>query len=805
MKTIIKQLDPIKEEILSVRALNCCKKIGVTNMFELRDFVNSNNLFNVRNCGQKTILELQEALNRFSFVEISEYNDTVKISKVIPASLEKIFSNIFNVCVQNCNVDVSELFLKDFPTIDVFYERIFSDYTVAFISNENFEISTVFDCWSLIIKILKDTYAAINIRKFHDYLEKQIIKRIESCIDSITRQIDEAKNSFLLSRMSKSHLDVLQQKFINIKESLSVRSQNVLDRGVLNFKNIYPFCSKGIDNFINIRYCGTKTADEIISAYSSFSKYMFELACNPDVYKNSVVSSAFPFVDQNATDNIYSFYEDNGYYPFFKLMSLYYTESKNRNDIIWDKASGLTQPMTSFSDIAEEFGLTRERIRQLVSRYEPNGDVTKIIHCLNSENYLFLKEDFIDPTLLYNEIFANEFSTNDYFTVDSLVAMLSFHKNLKSLECGETTILINSDIYEAFDFSLSLADITKTISAKITEDVILPINIFITNYILNRALDSDKIKTIMVYILKTIMSVELDNDNNLILRQNSIDVEDEFYNIIEANGSPVLFDDLCTLLRKRYPEMTYATGTLRAFLFNSERISSIGKSSLYTLNKWNISRSTIRGLIREALEQSEKPLSLDAIVDYLSLKGRNTSKNSVNSTILSDEKCNYVKFKGGFIGLSSKSYDSYFVIENVSIIRKTFEERIIDYLYFIDSNRHVPFSSSDENEASLYRWYRNVVTGVLDITPEQKNRLEIEMSKRQQYIMTASEFAFIEKCEDFKYYVSTKFELPNIKSNSSLYSWFSKARQNIAELEGRKSSAWDNLVSFLRDYGFFID
>ena len=172
---------------------------------------------------------------------------------------------------------------------------------------------------------------------------------------------------------------------------------------------------------------------------------------------------------------------------------------------------------------------------------------------------------------------------------------------------------------------------------------------------------------------------------------------------------------------------------------------------------------------------------------------------------MSDEKCDYVKFKGGFIGLSSKSYDSYFVIENVSIVRKSFEERIIDYLDFIDSNRHVPFSSSDENEASLYRWYRNVVTGVLDITPEQKNRLEFEMSKRQQYIMTASEFAFIEKCEDFKYYVSTEFELPDVKSNSSLYSWFSKARQNIAELDGKKKMAWDNLVSFLLDYGFYLD
>ena len=214
---------------------------------------------------------------------------------------------------------------------------------------------------------------------------------------------------------------------------------------------------------------------------------------------------------------------------------------------------------------------------------------------------------------------------------------------------------------------------------------------------------------------------------------------------------------------------------------------------------------TIRELIREALEKSDKPLHLDAIVDYLYLKGRETTKNSVNSTILSDEKCAYVKFKGGFVGLASRNYESSYIVENTSGIRKTFEERIKDYLEFTDTNHHVPFSSSDEYEASLQRWYKNVITGVLDVTSEQLNILEMEMSKRQQYVMTSSEYAFIQKCEDFKYYVSTEFALPDLRTNSSLYGWFSKARQNIKEFEGKKKEAWNKLVLFLADYGFYFD
>ena len=90
-----------------------------------------------------------------------------------------------------------------------------------------------------------------------------------------------------------------------------------------------------------------------------------------------------------------------------------------------------------------------------------------------------------------------------------------------------------------------------------------------------------------------------------------------------------------------HPAISYAPGTLRSFLFNSDRITAIGKTSTYTLKKWNINHLTIRGLIHQILEESDTPLSLDDIVDFLAIKGRNTNRNSVNSNILLDDKYYY--------------------------------------------------------------------------------------------------------------------------------------------------------------------
>ena len=458
------------------------------------------------------------------------------------------------------------------------------------------------------------------------------------------------------------------------------------------------------------------------------------------------------------------------------------------------------------TEIAHEFGLSRERIRQIISHYLPSSELYNIITLLDNQFYPFLNRDFIDPSEVYPVISNVEFAHPDEFSEDAFIGILLLSERFKPLIYGGKTLILNTEIFNSFDFEPAIKDIANMVLSKTVENVALPISIFISNYILSNSFDSQKIEHILSYIANRVLGVEIDRNNNILLKQNAIDVEDVFYKILDSNGTPLSFDELCARLFDLYPTVSYAPGTLRSFLSNSDRISAIGKTSTFTLKKWNVSHLTIRGLIHQILEECDIPLSLGEIVEFLAIKGRRTSKNSVNSNILLDEKYDFVKYEGGLIGIKSKNYGtSYVPIDRSLMSRKSFEERISDFLNYIDTNHHIPFASSDNVEASLNRWYKNVIKGVINVTEEQKELLETELSKREEFIMTSSEFAFIEKCKDMKYFVSSKFELPNIKTDAKLYNWFSKTRQKSFQFTPQKEKAYKDLIQFLSDYGFYIE
>lgn len=801
-KSSQKFIDPIKEGILSVRALNCCKSIGVENLLQLLEYAKSNDLFHIRNCGPKTILELQNAINRYgSNVLISSDNQNEALLNYLPSSAESIFDD----CVLNCENDVQEHFLNKFPNAETLYTQCFLDYSsVFFVLPNTVSIKTVFNCWQLGYDILNKTLQIIT----PNFISKarSFESNLSNCLDLIKKHFYHAKIEFILSRLSVSLIEVLNNEFERIKGLLSTRAQNVLEREGITAKAIIQFCNRLVD-YRNIRYCGKQTASEIIVAYSSFYEFLIQLAnSSPERCNEIIIQTRYQFLEDKDTKDIIHFYEECGYLPFFKLVYLYFIKSNDRQDVIYDGANGITKSQQALTDIASEFGLSRERIRQIVSHYLPSPELNAIMTLLDKQFYPFLNMDFIDPKEVYPIISNTEFAHPNEFSEDAFVGILSLSKGFKPLICGNKTFIINTAIFESFDFGASIKDLSNTILSKTTEDVILPISIFINNYILCNTFDYQKIENIMAYIVRYMFGIDIDSNKNIHLKRNAIDVEDEFYKILEDIGTPLSFDELCSRLLDLHPAISYAPGTLRSFLFNSDRITAIGKTSTYTLKKWNISHLTIRGLIHQILEENDSPLSLDDIVEFLAIKGRKTNRNSVNSNIMLDDKYGFIKFEGGLIGLESKDYGiSYIQIDRSSVSRKSFDERIVDFLDYIDTNHHIPFASSDDVEASLNRWYKNVVKGILDVTEEQKKRLETELSKREEYIMTSSEFSFIEKCKDLKYFVSSKYELPTNRTDALLYNWFAKTRQKSFKFTSIKKKAYRDLIRFLSDYGFYIE
>ena len=801
-KSSQKFIDPIKERMLSVRALNCCKSIGVENLFQLLEYAKSNDLYHIRNGGPKTILELQDAINRYgSNVLVNLDNQDKTLLNHLPLSAECIFDN----CVLNCEEVVQDYFLNMFPNAETLYTQCFLDYSSVFFALPNtVSIETVFECWQLGYDILLKTSQVIPpqfISKADSFESK-----LSNCLSLVNEQFIMAKVEFILSRLSAQLIEVLSNEFERIKGQLSTRAQNVLEREQVNAKTIIQFCNTLVD-YRKIRYCGKQTASDIIVAYSSFYEFLIQLAySSPKKCNEIIIRTKYQFLNDEETKEIIHFYEGNGHLPFFKLVYLYFIKSNDRQDAIYNRANGITKSPQTLTDIANEFSLSRERIRQIVSHYSPSSELYSIATLLDSQFYPFLNKDFIDPTEVCPIISNAEFTHSNEFSEDAFIGILSFSKGLKPLIFGEKTLIINTTTFESFDFGASIKDMSNTLLSKTTEDVILPISIFINNYILNHSFDYQKIENIVAYIVRHMFEIDIDRNKNILLKRNAIDVEDEFCKILESIGTPLPFDELCSRLLDLHPAISYAPGTLRSFLFNSDRITAIGKTSTYTLKKWNINHLTIRGLIHQILEESDTPLSLDDIVDFLAIKGRNTNRNSVNSNILLDDKYHFVKFEGGLIGIESKKYATSFIqIDRSVVSRKSFDERFVDFLDYIDTNHHIPFASSDDVEASLNRWYNNVIKGVLDVTEEQKKRLEAELSKREEYVMTSSEFSFIEKCKDLKYFVSSEYELPTNKTDALLYNWFSKTRKKLFKLTPKKEKAYKDLLQFLTDYGFYIE
>ena len=122
-----KKIDPIRDGLLSGRALNCCRNMGINSINELAEYVQFNSLNQIPNCGHKTILELNDALvkyahynmvpeNKTSLEVLNKKNDCIPITSfydkssetiiVIPSDIIVQAVNIFDSCVRVSNKDI---------------------------------------------------------------------------------------------------------------------------------------------------------------------------------------------------------------------------------------------------------------------------------------------------------------------------------------------------------------------------------------------------------------------------------------------------------------------------------------------------------------------------------------------------------------------------------------------------------------------------------------------------------------------------------------------------------------------------
>ncbi|MCL2650997.1 MAG: hypothetical protein FWD60_08250 [Candidatus Azobacteroides sp.] len=520
------------------------------------------------------------------------------------------------------------------------------------------------------------------------------------------------------------------------------------------------------------------------------------------------------------------FYTRNGHLPMFWILEQYIINDKSREIEILISAFKIfpkhlkdniivEYEVKSLEEIAEKYSLTRERVRQIrnnvyrktfeitneIIEYGKDNDLIKYAQLLqNKDDWSYILELLQEANYVNQESFEiQEYLKKEQCNLSvvfvlQIVAYIFRDKyslfgglNISNQK-GDNTFLIKKEFTNIFDFEKFIAEFTNHIADNETE-----YDLNIDDCLSNTAcwtsiIDLNKFDTI-ISIVKGILLYEFylySNLDGLITipatkERNPLDI---VYDILKEKGEPMHIDDIFVEFKKILPEHKYTEAAqLRPYLQRHESISYRNRSSIYTLKEWeHIKAGTIRDSIIELLLENDLPQTADNITEYVLLHFPETNIASVRTSMFNDTQKRFSFFGNGLFGLASKEYPAeYEEIEQQEGQRKSFEQRLYDFEKFLTENDHFPFSTSDnEDETSLYRWWRIQSKSVEKLTTKQKAEIERIKLQYADFETDKTIYEWFYHFNNFKLFVLENRRLPSTNGTEKfLYGWFRRVKDDF--------------------------
>ncbi|MCQ2290566.1 MAG: hypothetical protein MJZ63_04750, partial [Muribaculaceae bacterium] len=520
------------------------------------------------------------------------------------------------------------------------------------------------------------------------------------------------------------------------------------------------------------------------------------------IYRNTIGDSVneedleikylFPFVADESFSFVKEFKEKYRHYPMFFILNQFLINTKDRELDIFSMRYALgkfTEP-TSIDNIADEFDLSRERVRQLLVK-SVQQKLSVITESEQWINYHSHKVAYLDKNSeLFTEVLDSENLNISFYAFAKIYSMI-FDYKYATIENSE--FLIENSYYQ------DIIDVINSLSEMRNKKHSEAISISFKDLLCKRLYDDKFFINIIKTNVLPLLEIEF-SSNEIFFEQNYIDIEKDVYDYLYSRGEPAHFDEICEYLRNKYSDTQISKTSLRQKLITSKDIIPIGKTSTFKLSHWrNIFSGNIRDLIRNILDKSDVPLGIDELTVLVTNVFENTNKNSINASLLT---CNdFAQYDAGKWGLSNKTYAPEYILCDVSKKRQSFEERFSSYKEFVQEFQRLPYSSGIEEEEALYRWQRNVLLHLIDVTTEQKDQLICFIENNRHLPSNGNEVNFKRKCNEYLEFFESNYELPTRKTNSSLYYWFQKQKEVYSSYDDNRKVFFEHLLSELSSYG----
>lgn len=803
---------------ISTRTYNCLHRAGLMTLKAVLNYGKTPKaLLTLKNLGKNSYAEILSLLS-----EVCQ-----EPSPIAPTTKEEAFSLIdehIGIMLREAyallfveNNSVTNYFKETYQTVEMLHDAVIGDVESLMEVRDQLSMRENVEFRSMFVNYL---YVSINKMLNGQCSDNYIYIEYKTKYSELSSRLKEftykQKFEHFMSLVAKKNLFTIYEE---MHARTSVRTRHFLDRFAPKLEYLVPFFDAPLKSYGKL--CPGQDMKRTLVEVFNFNQQLkaeFDQIwqMKDDEVLLAMLKHNYPFLTGAECRFVTEHEKTYGVYPQIYLLYSYMRQSEVKNNKVFSLLYGIFDGKERTSnEVAEMMGLSRERIRQIVSGYI---EVHNTRFIKNNE-WKFYEELFSLPyitaeTIEYKHLKEREHLSFDFHVFGRLMQLLGNHeseKETKRFSCQYETEIVNGVavvINRKYMPSIKIRDCVESLQQLVSSRCICDRWIDIASILtaVNNSEKEDAMK-LMVYVAKKGLQLETNDRNQVLIRQNHIDVGDELYNILARKGEPMSVNELFEVFKGMHPNHKYIeSAQIRHCLFKHPHIKAIGNSSRYGLDVWeNVFYGTIRDLLIKLLKDSNEPIHVEELFNTVIEYYPDTTIGSLAMSMKVDELDRFLAFKGGFFGLKEKQYDESF--QEINRLRRfTFEERLADFCNFVDTYNHYPVSINGDDEASLYRWLYNVRNEVYKIKDEYKERLAKVLARYEAEFVprNATENEFRNNCRKYKAYINSHNSLPTVSTEPELYGWMVRSKANYSKYVDYRKKYLKDLFNYIISQGIDI-
>lgn len=616
--------------------------------------------------------------------------------------------------------------------------------------------------------------------------------------ESIENQIvEDATIDVAAYNHSESAKEFFNLEFERLKGMLSVRGRHLCEETWSTYVDMIPFFDYSFESFSR-RFIGKKkSTKELFDFLLKFkTQYLSYERHSDDDFAKLNKEHLFPFLIERELDFAIDFRDKYGRYPMLYILTAYLSLSSDRTDSLYTYKYGISTGIPRSNDeVALAYHMTRERVRQIIQRYRLDSTLEFV--SMPDWRYYITNAPLIltEASSMYREVAELENLQNGFSAFVGLMNSIVSYRKIRRK--GEKIYVQKEYERQARDILDRLTEIVETRYARDTR------------FNLSDIVGQGEINiSIARLLLRGVFGLIVDENNVFEVKQRRVDVSMEIVEILDVIGSPITLDEIFLFFKDKYPEHKYEDASqLRASINLSDEIVAIGKSGIYGLKKWNLFTGSVRDCAYMLLKSEEEPIPDAELVERLLKYFPNSNYKSLMSSLMSDPRDRFAHYVDSTIWLSERTH----LTSKVQVkSRMSYENRLEDLKVFLTDYKRWPFASGGDEEASLARWiYNHTKRDLLPgYDPDEAKQIERLQEEYSHYPHNNSEYEFQNTCTDFRIFLERNYRLPEEDSENvrekELADWFHKLLSKKDPYDDNRQSYFEDLLSYLRDYGFSI-